>query len=89
MWTPTAAGDVRRSRVAREITMTDQALAQLLAELFTAIRLLSQLSKKRIIQIDRRDVVIADADKLTKVANYNEIAAYGFYISLPIGRWAQ
>ena len=41
MWTPTAAGDVRRSRVAREITMTDQALAQLPAELFTAIRLLS------------------------------------------------
>jgi hypothetical protein len=41
MWTPTAAGDVRRSRVAREITMTNQALAQLLAELFTAIRLLS------------------------------------------------
>jgi len=24
-----------------------------------------------------------------KFGNYNEVAAYGFYISIPIGRWAQ
>jgi hypothetical protein len=24
-----------------------------------------------------------------KITNYNEIAAFGFYISLPVGRWTQ
>jgi hypothetical protein len=24
-----------------------------------------------------------------KFGNYNEVAAYGFYISIPIGRWAR
>lgn len=38
----------------------------------TAIRLLGKLKKKRAIGIDRRDVVITDVDKLTKVANYDD-----------------
>jgi CRP-like cAMP-binding protein len=38
----------------------------------TAIRLLAKLKKKRIVRIERRDVVIADVDRLTQVANYDE-----------------
>jgi CRP/FNR family transcriptional regulator len=38
----------------------------------TAIRLLAKLKKKHIIAIERRDIVIADADKLSRVANYDE-----------------
>jgi CRP-like cAMP-binding protein len=41
----------------------------------TAIRLLAKLSKKRLIQIDRRDVVIADAERLTKVATHDQAIA--------------
>jgi hypothetical protein len=38
----------------------------------TAIRLLAKLKQKRIVSIDRRDVVIADVERLTQVANYDD-----------------
>jgi CRP-like cAMP-binding protein len=38
----------------------------------TAIRLLGKLKQKRAIGIERRDIVIDDVDKLTKVAEYDE-----------------
>lgn len=38
----------------------------------TAIRLLAKLKKKRIVRIERRDVVIADVDRLTQVASYDD-----------------
>ena len=41
----------------------------------TAIRLLAKLKKKRIVRIERRDVVLADVDRLTQVANYDEALA--------------
>jgi len=41
----------------------------------TAIRLLGKLKQKRAIAIDRRDVTITDLDKLTKLANYDEMEA--------------
>jgi CRP-like cAMP-binding protein len=39
----------------------------------TAIRLLGRLKKKRAIGIEHRAIVIHDVDKLTKVANYDEM----------------
>lgn len=39
----------------------------------TAIRLLGKLKQKRAITIDRRDVVISDLDKLTRLARYYDI----------------
>ncbi len=38
----------------------------------TAIRLLARLKQKRMIQIDRRTVVLTDVQRLTQVANYDE-----------------
>jgi CRP/FNR family transcriptional regulator, polysaccharide utilization system transcription regulator len=38
----------------------------------TAIRLLAKLRQKRIVNIDRRDIVIADVERLTQVANYDD-----------------
>jgi CRP/FNR family transcriptional regulator len=40
----------------------------------TAIRLLAKLKQKHAIRIDRRDIIIDDADKLAQVANYDETA---------------
>jgi CRP/FNR family transcriptional regulator, polysaccharide utilization system transcription regulator len=39
----------------------------------TAIRLLGKLKKKRTITVDRRDVTITDLEKLTKLAQYDEV----------------
>ena len=41
----------------------------------TAIRLLARLKQKRIVRIERRDLVIADPDRLTQVANYDDALA--------------
>lgn len=38
----------------------------------TAIRLLSTMKRKRIIEIERRSIVISDPEKLMKVANHDE-----------------
>jgi len=38
----------------------------------TAIRLLAKLRQKRIVRIERRDIVLADVARLTQVANYDE-----------------
>jgi CRP-like cAMP-binding protein len=39
----------------------------------TAIRLLGKLKQKKTISVDRREVTITDLDKLTKLAQYDEI----------------
>jgi CRP/FNR family transcriptional regulator, polysaccharide utilization system transcription regulator len=41
----------------------------------TAIRLLGKLKQKHAITVERRDITITDFDKLTKLANYDEIEA--------------
>ena len=41
----------------------------------TAIRLLAKLKRKRIVRIEHRDVVIADIDRLTQVASYDDAIA--------------
>ena len=41
----------------------------------TAIRLLAKLRQKRIVRIERRDIVLADVERLTQVANYDEALA--------------
>jgi CRP/FNR family transcriptional regulator, polysaccharide utilization system transcription regulator len=70
-----AAGDVSSGK-RLELRYGRRELAEMIGvSTETAIRLLAKLSKKRIIRLDRRDVVIADAEKLTKVANYDEAAA--------------
>ncbi len=40
----------------------------------TVIRLLGKLRQKHAISLERRDVIISDAEKLTKLANYDETA---------------
>lgn len=42
----------------------------------TAIRLLAALKRKGAIAADKRDVVIADADRLTRIAQHDETSAY-------------
>lgn len=39
----------------------------------TAIRLLAKLKRKRVIEFERRDIVITDVDKLSRLANYDEV----------------
>jgi CRP-like cAMP-binding protein len=41
----------------------------------TAIRLLGKLKQKHAITVERREITITDFDKLTKLANYDEIEA--------------
>jgi CRP-like cAMP-binding protein len=41
----------------------------------TAIRLLGKLKRRHAIDVERRDIVITDLDKLAKVANYDEAEA--------------
>jgi CRP-like cAMP-binding protein len=41
----------------------------------TAIRLLAKLRQKRVVRIERRNIVIADVERLTKIANYDEALA--------------
>jgi hypothetical protein len=35
--------------------------------------LLAKLKRKRVIEFERRDIVITDVDKLSRLANYDEV----------------
>jgi CRP-like cAMP-binding protein len=55
------------------LTYTRRELADMIGvSTETAIRLLTKLKQKRIVSIDRREVVIADVERLTQVANYDD-----------------
>ncbi len=71
-----AEGDVVAGR-RLHLRYTRRELAEMIGvSTETAIRLLAALKRKGAIAADKRDVVIADADRLTRIAQYDETSAY-------------
>lgn len=70
-----AEGDVVRGR-RLHLRYTRRELAEMIGvSNETAIRLLAALKRKGVIAADKRDVVIADAERLTRIAQYDETGA--------------
>jgi CRP-like cAMP-binding protein len=70
------AGGTPASGQRLHLTCTRRELADMIGvSTETAIRLLAKLKRKRIVRIERRDIVITDVERLTQIANYDDALA--------------